>query len=88
MRDGVGQLFACLNGDGDVLVGRLQDVLLLGESAHGKHEERREKIMFFHISWFVFAVCKDTFFPLSKPSQKNNSVSLPLYQCFVLFLNR
>ena len=43
MRDGISDLFAHLNCDGDVLVGRLQCVLLLGEGAHGKHEERGEK---------------------------------------------
>ncbi len=56
MRDGVCQLLARLNGDGDVLVGRLQDVLLLGESAHGKHEERREE-EFFHDD-IVFMMAK------------------------------
>ena len=47
MRDGISELFAQLNGDGDVLVGRLQSVLLLGKGAHAKHKERREK-EFFH----------------------------------------
>ena len=47
MHDGISQLFTCFNGDGDVLVGRLQGVLLLGKGAHGEHKERRED-KFFH----------------------------------------
>ena len=43
MRDGIGELLARFNGHGDVFVGRLQGVLLLGEGAHGKQQEREEK---------------------------------------------
>ena len=47
VRDGIQDLLAHFNRNGDVFVGRLQGVVLLGEGAHGKHEERREK-EFFH----------------------------------------
>jgi hypothetical protein len=47
MHDGIGELLTRFNGDGDVLVGRLQSVLLLCKGAHCKHKERREK-EFFH----------------------------------------
>lgn len=84
MRDGVCELFTRLNNDGDVLVWRLQSVLLLGEGAHAKRKERREKEVLLHKGSFL-SFAKIHFFLTFNLLQKNNSVSLPLYHRCVVF---